>query len=69
MGFMQFLGHRGAVQIFGTCFNIKIVYIVDTIVKINIIKNYADRIQINIRLVLFCNLINECDTHYHINLF
>ena len=42
---------------------IQTVCIVDSFVKIIIIKNHVDRTQFSNYLLLFYNLINECVTH------
>ena len=36
-------------------------FITDFVVKINTAKNYIDRIQINVYLVLFYNIIYKCE--------
>ena len=57
---------------FGFILMIKIIYIVQFVVRINTVKSYGNQIQnyINeyVHLVLFYNLINECDTYDYIHL-
>ena len=57
---------------FKICFEfilmIQIIYIINFVIKIIIVKNYFDRAQLSICLVLFYNLINECSVHNYINL-
>ena len=38
---------------------IQIVHIINSVIKISTIKNYDDRMQIDIRLKLFYKVINE----------
>ena len=41
---------------------IQIIYIINSVIKNNIIKNHIDRAQFTIRQVFFYNLISSCVT-------
>ena len=60
--FKHFVPHVGLILL------IQIIYIADFIMKINTVKNYINRIQIDLRIILFYNLINEYDTNNYTHL-
>ena len=60
---LQFLLHNGPILI------IQMIHILDFVGKMNIVKNYVNRIQNDIYSILFYILINEYDIHIYILLF